>query len=144
MPDIQINIMTVLLATVASFFFGFLWFSVLFKKSWAIEMGYDPNEEPPKAVLFKSLGLSILGSFLMAFVLSHQVAVWNPETWGISVEISKISHVTQAAFFTWLGFFVPMHLNGVAWEKKSWKLFIINASFHFIVLFIMASILIFV
>jgi Protein of unknown function (DUF1761) len=47
----------------------------------------------------------------------------------------------MAAFYTWLGFFVPVLLSGVAWEKKSWKLFSINAAYHLLALFLVASIL---
>jgi len=144
MPDIQVNMLAVLLAVVAHFFFGFFWYSALFKKAWAIEMGFDPNEELPKNELFKSLGLAIVGYFFLAYVLSHQIAVWDSSSWGLGAsQWSSMERVTQAAFFTWLGFFVPVLLNGVAWAKQSWKLFAINASYHLIALFMVASILVF-
>ena len=144
MPDIQVNMIAVLIAVVANFFLGFFWFSVLFKKAWALEMGFDPNEELPKKELLKSLGLAIIGYFLLAYVLSHQVAVWDSESWGLGTsQWSKLERVVQAAFFTWLGFFVPVLLNGVAWAKQSWKLFSINASYHLLALLIVSSILIY-
>jgi hypothetical protein len=37
-----------------------------------------------------------------------------------------------AAFFTWLGFFFPVDLGSVAWERKSWKLLFINTRYHFL------------
>jgi hypothetical protein len=36
---------------------------------------------------------------------------------------------------------VPLLLGGVAWEKKSWKLFWINASYYFVMLQVVAMIL---
>ena len=145
MPDIQVNMVAVLLAVVANFFLGFVWFSVLFKKAWSIEMGFDPNEEPIKKELFKSMGLSILGYFFLAYVLSHQIAVWNAESWGLGVsQWSSFERVIQATFFTWLGFFVPVLLNNVAWSKHSWKLFVITASYHLVVLFVISFILVYI
>lgn len=48
-----------------------------------------------------------------------------------------------AAFFTWIGFFVPLLLAGVAWENKSWKLFGINAAYYFTALLAAGMILAF-
>ena len=85
MPDIQVNMISVLIAAIANFFLGFFWFSILFKKTWALEMGFNPNEELPKKELFRSLGLAMIGYFLLAYVLAHQLAVWDSESWGLGV-----------------------------------------------------------
>ena len=144
MPDIQVNMIAVLIAVIVNFFLGFFWFSILFKKTWALEMGFNPNEEPPKKELFKSLGITIIGYFLLAYVLAHQVAVWDSESWGLGPSLlSKLERVVQAAFFTWLGFFIPILLNGVAWAKQSWRLFAINASYHLLALLVVSSIIIY-
>ena len=45
-----------------------------------------------------------------------------------------------AAFFTWLGFYLPQDLGRIAWENASWKLFFINTCYHFLSLFIAAMI----
>ena len=144
MPDIQVNMISVLIAAIANFFLGFFWFSILFKKTWALEMGFNPNEELPKKELFRSLGLAMIGYFLLAYVLAHQLAVWDSESWGLGVsQWSNLERIAQAAFFTWLGFFVPVLLNGVAWAKQSWKLFAINATYHLLALLIVSSIIIY-
>jgi hypothetical protein len=48
----------------------------------------------------------------------------------------------SAAFFTWLGFYLPVDLNRVAWEMKSWKLFFINTGYHLVALVVAAFILV--
>jgi hypothetical protein len=48
-----------------------------------------------------------------------------------------------SAFFTWIGFYVPLLLSGVAWENKSWKLFGINAGYYFTALLAAGMILAF-
>lgn len=47
----------------------------------------------------------------------------------------------SATLFTWLGFYLPVDLGAVAWEKKSWKLFGINTGYHFTMLLVAAVIL---
>jgi hypothetical protein len=46
-----------------------------------------------------------------------------------------------AGFFIWIGFVVPILLNGVAFERKSWKVFGIAAGFQFLSLQAMGMIL---
>ena len=142
MPDIQINIVAIVLAVIANFFLGFVWYSFFFRQSWAREMGFDPNESPDKSVMIRGMSLSVLGNLLLAWVFFHNIAVWNPVTWGLpAVESNAFATAGEAAFFTWIGFYVPVLFNSVAWEKKSWKLFGINASYHFVSLLLVATII---
>ena len=55
--------------------------------------------------------------------------------------MSAAANAGMAAVFTWLGFFLPVDLGTVAWEKKSWKLFGINTGYHFVSLLVVARIL---
>jgi hypothetical protein len=43
--------------------------------------------------------------------------------------------------FTWLGFVVPVLLNGVAFERKSWKVFGIAAGYQFVSMQVIAMVL---
>ena len=143
MPDIDINMIAVIIAVVATFLLGFIWYTPLFGKLWATEMGFDPNEKPPGAELAKGMIFMVVGNFFLAYVLAHNMAVWNPETWGQGPsEMSAIGTAGMTAFFTWLGFFFPVDLGSVAWEKKSWTLFGINTSYHFAALLVTAMILV--
>jgi len=143
MPTIEINYLAIAIAVVANFFLGFLWYTPLFGKAWAKEMGFDLTKKPPAGAMVKGMVIMIIGNFLMAYVFAHNIAVWNPVTWGLPAsEMSPMSTVFSAAIFTWLGFFVPMDLNTVAWEMKSWKLFFINTSYHLLALIVVAMILI--
>lgn len=144
MPEININYLAVIIAVVANFVLGFIWYTPLFGKAWAKEMGFDPDEKPSGAIMAKGMIFMIIGNFLLAYVFAHNIAVWNPETWGLAAsEESKAAIAGMAAFFTWLGFFLPVDLNSVAWEKKSWKLFGINTAYHFLSLVVVAMILVY-
>jgi hypothetical protein len=143
MPNIEINYVAILVAVVANFMLGFLWYTPLFGKAWAKEMHMDMTQKPPSSVMVKGMIIMVIGNFLMAYVFAHNIAVWNPVTWGQAPsEMSPIANAFSAAFFTWIGFFVPSDLSGIAWENKSWKLFFINTSYHLLALFVVALILI--
>lgn len=128
MPDIQPNLVALAVCTIAGFFLSFLWYTPLFGNAWAKEMGFDPSATPPTAQFVKSLALTFISVFLMSLVLANNIAAWTSSSWGLSnANLSKPSQALQAGLFTWLGFFVPNLLQGVAWEKRSWKLFAIDA-----------------
>jgi hypothetical protein len=137
----EINFTAVIIAVAANFVFGFLWYTPLFGKAWGKEMGFDMNVKPKNSEMMRGMLLMIIGNFLMAWVLAHNIGAWSNEP--DMMEASKTSNVMSTAFFTWLGFFLPVDLGVVAWEKKSWKLFFINTGYHLISLIVVAAILIY-
>jgi Protein of unknown function (DUF1761) len=144
MPDIQMNFVALLIATVVGFFLSFLWYTPLFGKAWAKEMGFEADPKPATGAMMKSLLLTLISVFLIAMVLANNIAVWTPSTWGIKgANIAKEAQALQAAIFTWLGFFVPNLLQGVAWEKRSWKLFAIDGGYYLTLLLAIAFIIVY-
>lgn len=143
MPSIHVSYVAIAIAVFANFILGFVWYTFLFKRAWSIEMGFDPDMEPEKGEMQKGMLLTILGNFLLAWVLAHNIAVWNPTTWGLAPsEYSDACRALMAAFYTWLGFSVPLLLSGVAWGKQSWKLFSINATYNLVAMIVIALILV--
>lgn len=137
--EISINYVAVAVAVVANFFLGFLWYTPLFGKVWAKEMGMDPDAKPDKGAMMKGMIMMVIGNFLMAYVLAHNIFAWNIVMDGPPAS----SMILNSAIFTWLGFFVPQDIGAVAWEGKSWKLFFINTSYHLVALLVVASVLVF-
>ena len=137
--ELQISITAVLVAVVANFFFGFLWYTVLFGKAWAIEMGFDINEKPQTSEMVKGMVFMVIGNFLMAWVFAHNNAAWGFVP-GMD-QMSAAGTIMSSAGFTWLGFYLPTDIGVVTWERKSWKLFFINTSYHFFMLVIAAVVL---
>lgn len=86
----------------------------------------------------------VIGNFFMAFVFAHNIAVWDPRTWGQEPMpgTNTVGTAMAAAIFTWLGFYFPGDLGSVAWEMRSWKLFFINTGYHLVSLILVAFILI--
>lgn len=140
-PQLLISNWAIFLAVAASFIFGFIWYGPLFGKKWAAYMNFDFSKPPSRSVMLKSMLLNIIGTYLTAYVLSHSQQVWRPSVWGVGVDGSNAMYGFMSGFFTWLGFFIPMLLNTVAWEMRPWGLFVLNAIYHFINLQIIAAIL---
>ncbi len=137
--EFKINFIAVLAVVAINFILGFVWYTALFAKSWTKEMGYDPNMRPDKKTMLKGMALMIFGNFLFVWVLAWTMAGWQfiPN----AKEMGPMVNGVNSAIFLWLGFFVPVHFRGIVWEKKSWKLFGINAGYHLVSLLIAALIL---
>jgi hypothetical protein len=127
---LKINIIAILIATVAGFIIQMIWYTALFSKTWSKEMGYDPNMRPDKKGMIKGISLSIIGSFLFAWVLAFYLAGWKFIP-GAN-EMGPIGTGINSALSVCIGFFIPVQLSRVVWEKHSWKLFFINVGYHLV------------
>lgn len=133
--------MAILVAVVANFILGFVWYTPLFGKAWARENGFDVTRKPTGGELAKGMSFMVLGNFFMAYAFASNMMAWSyvPEAQAMTPAMV----IANATFFTWLGFFLPVDLGTVAWEKKSWKLFFINTGYHFMSLLVAAVILVY-
>ena len=138
---VQVNNVAILIAVVANFVLGWLWYGPLFGKSWAKEMGMSMDVKPAAGVMIKGMVLMIIGCYLTANVLAHDSAAWGMVPGMTLNDISAVKFGFMGGFFTWLGFYVPQHLSSVAWENKSWKLFGINVVYSFVALQVVAQII---
>src|SRR5690349_5860975 len=126
--QLPISMTAILIAVVANFILGFLWYTPLFGKAWAKENGFDTSRKPTGGEMAKGMSIMVIGNFLMAYVFAHNMAAW---TFVPGMEVaSPMAIILQSALFTWLGFYLPVDLSTVAWENKSWKLFWINTGYH--------------
>ena len=120
-PEIHINYLSVLLAVIASFFFGWLWYGPIFGKLWARLMKMPTDVKPDSKFMLRGMALMILGAFLTAFVMAHASEVWRPSVWGVGLDSPSCTYGFFNGLFTWLGFFIPMQMSMVAWEGRGWK-----------------------
>jgi hypothetical protein len=139
MEEMNISITAILIAVVANFFVGFLWYTVLFGKMWAHEMGFDTSVKATGGQMAKGMILGVIGNFFLAYVFAHNIAAWGyvPGIESMTIGMKLVNSVV----FTWLGFFLPVDLNKIAWEKKSWKLFAIDTAYHLVILLVAALII---
>jgi hypothetical protein len=140
-PTIPVNWLAVTTSVVASFAIGSAWYGPLFGKVWSRAMGFGEAPKPRPAEIVRGSLLNVAGAFLTAYVLAHDVAVWRPSTWDTGSDQPAWRYGFYAGLFVWLGFVVPVLLNGVAFERRSWKVFGIGAGYQFLSLQAMAMIL---
>lgn len=131
MQEFPIHFAVLSVAALAKFFLGWLWYSpVLFLKPWMRLTGLD--EAQMKCGMGKAVFFELIGSFVMAFVLLHAVHYAGATT---------VAQGAAVGFFNWLGFVVVIAMSGVLFEKRPFKLFLINISLTFISLILMGAIL---
>jgi len=105
-------------------------------------MGFGGDARPSGAEIAKGSILNLIGTLLMAFALNHEVLVYRPSSWGKAGEdVAPWVYGLSMGLLVWLGFIVPMLLNGVAFERKPWKVFFISATYQLLSLVAMAMIL---
>ena len=117
----NVNLLAVFLAAAAFFIVGAIWYSALFGKIWQREAGLtDEQIKSGNAALI--FGLCFLFELLIALMLGHQFAMTSPSTRGIMM--------ISVGFA--IGIMVPAIGINYLFQRKSGKLFAIDAG-HFIV-----------
>ncbi len=141
MYEPQINNLAVLIAALAHFLLGTLWYSpVLFGKAWIGAMGLPDaevakmKEKGPGA---KPFIITFIGTLIMVYVTAHMVDFMKI----IYQDMDALLVGLISAFWLWLGYIATFALTGVAYEDKSWKLYSINVSYQLLGLLIVGSIL---
>jgi hypothetical protein len=115
----EINYLAVLVAAVASFILGGLWYSpLLFAKSWQRESGVT-DEQMAGANMGLIFGLTLVLSLIAAFVFALFLGPRPSMPLGLGAGFSAgLCWVTASLGINYL------------FERKSLKLFLINGGYH--------------
>lgn len=137
MPQVPINYLAVIVATISSMVIGFVWYGPLFGKQWMALMGIaSKSMDAGKKGMGKRYGLMTLGSLVMSFVLAHSLVFASTY-----LKLDGLMAGLDAGFWNWLGFIAPVTLGSVLWENKSWKLWVLNNGYQLVTLLVMGCIL---
>ena len=126
----QINYAAVVVAALSAFVIGGIWYSpMLFAKAWMAENGF--TEESLKG---GNMAFIFGGSFILSLIMSFNLAAFLGGTpdlvWGITAgALAGIGWVSFSIGITYL------------FERKSMKLFLINAGYHAVTFMVMGAIL---
>lgn len=135
----DLNWIAILAAMASNIVLGFLWYSPKLPtgKIWMRAMKIPADLKPTPKQMVLSLVLMLIGTFLLMFVLQHVFLAFRDsyQLDGRTTGLSIMDGV-MGAVFTWVGFFVPLHLTSVAWEGKPWSLFFVNATYYLVTLLI--------
>lgn len=129
--DIHVNYLAVLIAALANYVIATVWYAVLFSNLWKKLTGI-PDMKPS---LIKMV-IVFIGSVVISFVLLHSIVFGNEY-----LKMSGILGGLMGGFFSWLGFIAPVTLTNVIYEKRLWKLWLLDNSFWLVSLLVMGAIL---
>lgn len=115
------NLVTILLAALAFFVVGALWYGVIFGKAWQKASGLS-DDQVQSGNMVKIFGLTLLFEVLIATVLAHQFAMT-----GASDRAIMMISIGFA-----LGVMVPAIGINYLYQRKTAALFFIDAG-HFII-----------
>ena len=127
-----VNLLAVLVAAVANFIIGMLWYGPLFGKYWIKMMGWTTKQcEAKKKEMAKPAIVGFISGLVMSFVLANIIkfsgAVTLLEGLGIG-------------FLAWIGFVAAIMLGSVLWEGRDVKLYILNVLCYLVSFLVMSAI----
>jgi hypothetical protein len=136
MAGVQVSVVAVVLAAVASMGIGFLWYSGgLFGKTWMKLSGISEEKAAEcKSKMGGTFALAFVTSLIMAFaaaVLESKIGIGTPKG------------ALFLALVLWGGFVATVEFGKVLWDKKPLGLFIINAGHYLIAIVVMVQIIAF-
>ena len=137
MHFMDINLLSVLVAAIATMVLGFVWYSpLLFAKPWTVEMGYNPDDKAKMEELRKgagkSYGISFVASLVSAFILAKIIDITTVDSALYGVKIG---------FAVWLGFVTTVQLTSKLFGNQSTKLYLINTGYQLVCYLAMGAIL---
>jgi hypothetical protein len=102
-------------------------------------MGIKPPTKAEQKTMMSKMWKSMLFNYL-ANVLVAFVMVWLIKVCGPAGNASGIQAGIQTAIWIWLGFILTSQLNSVLWERRQFKLFLINVG-HYLVGYILMGVI---
>ena len=129
--EIHVNYLAVLVAAIANYVIATIWYAAIFGKLWQKLTGITDMKPAPMNIV-----LVFIGSLVLSFVLYHSIVFGNAY-----FKMSGISGGLMGGFFGWLGYIAPVTLSTKLYEKKPWKLWLLDNAFWFISLLVMGMIL---
>lgn len=130
---VDVNLVAVLVAAIATMIVGSIWYGPLFGKTWMRLSGMTKDDQ-------KKMKMTAMRAMIMGFV----VALITAYIIGVIVGLANASTIGKGAmvgFWVWLGIGMPIHAGVYLWEGKPLNLFILNTIQYLITIVISASIL---
>jgi len=134
----MVDYLAVLVATIAAFAVGALWYGPLFGRQWRMLMNYSEGHAGT-ALGGQSVTMAsaMTGGFLTTLILVYVLAVL--------MQALGIASAAQAAWFGFaiaVGFIGTTMANSVLYERRPVQLYLINVS-HYVVATIVAALVLF-
>ena len=129
--EVHVNYLAVFVAALANYLIATIWYAVVFGNLWKKLTGISDMKPVPMNMV-----IVFIGSLVMSFVLLHSIVFGNSY-----VGTSGVSGGLMGGFFSWLGFIAPVTMTSVIYEKRPWKLWLLDNAFWLVSLLVMGAIL---
>lgn len=128
----SINLWAVLIAALSAFVVGWLWYGPLFGKLWMKLNGFTPE------MLQDGKGLSMPLIMILNYVATVLAAFAIAMFIGSEAEMSFGVFAGFMISVFWIG---TSRLNDVLYERKPFKLYLINVGYYVVIYIIMGAVL---
>lgn len=133
MFDLAVNYTALVVAAVAVFGLGFVWFGPIFGKAWMKEQTFSKAElENGKSGMWKSYLLMYVSTLVTGYVLAHILQF---------TDAANTQEALVTAFWVWLGFYAAGSLHYYLFPQKSFKLYLLDNVYQLVSLSLIAVIL---
>jgi hypothetical protein len=137
LDDVPIDYLGVLLAAIAYFIIGFIWYApfAFGNKRERDEKSKVQNQE---GFFTRKIG-SYIGEFIISLIIAYVLALF--------IQISQADGVVEGvsvALWTWIGFIATTHFSSVLWARKTLEHFFIHAGFMLVGLVAMAAVIMYI
>jgi len=112
------QIIMILVSAVVQWLLGWLWYGVVFRKSWRTMVGFAEGEKPKNSVF--AMITAFVACLLLSYVLVHVLGWAGANTFTGGAKL---------AIICWLGFMAPPLFTQHITENRRVNLFGINAAY---------------
>ena len=118
----QVNLWAILVATLAYFFLGSLWFSVLFGGVWSkeVERIGIQIKDPAKGTIAGKMFQTFVGNLIAAFSMGYIVYISHSYNWLAGLKLGLLCGI---------GFAAVAMIIAYTWESRSMKLQMIDTGY---------------
>lgn len=109
----DVNFWAVLVAALASMVIGSLWYGFLFGKKFEAIMGFDKLTPEQQNAAKKGMSKSYVTQLIASLVMFYVFAVLASK-----LGANTVAEGLNVAFWTWIGFIVPVKLGDAIWGGK--------------------------
>lgn len=130
MPNVDINLLAVLVAALINMAVGMVWYSKdVFGREWAKVSGRKLEDMSGGGMGY---GVATVAAIIQSFILAHFVQYAGAGTFWRGL---------VAGFWLWVGFVATVTAVNLVFEGRSWTLWKINAGYFLVVLLINGGLL---
>lgn len=130
MDNVQIDLLTVVVAAALNMVIGFLWYSKwLFGPAWSKMCQHSKKDHcMNKTCLLYTAVVSLVIAYFLAFFESY-------------LGITTVTDGMFVGFCIWLGFVATTQVSSVIWCKKPLKLFVLNTGCKLLSYLVMSGVI---